>query len=521
MAEKLLRSASDTFPQHAGILNNLSNCLADQGKLNEAISCLIKALESDNKSEYRLQLSKLLLQGSYPLLALDCFQRGLTGYKLSDAIQFLLNYALNSKDPIHRGRLLTFCSKLEEYFHCDYFQLTLLYANLASTMIATIETSGPSDPDEVRQTYTKAKQNFLSFIDNVGIANIKPSFLENWHTISWNVGIFLAKSGVLEGWSLYEHGLLTPAKGPQQFQRALKKPFRSDELRLWKGEDLKHKHLLILGEQAIGDTLMFIAIAPLIKDLYNCRVSLYLPHRCARLVAQSYPDISILSEKDDKSHLSAHDYDFMVPAGSLPQYFLEHYKSYSADIWDLRPALKKSLNIKESFPPSKIFIGVSWQGGAGPERLNKKSINLLTLVRMIERNQFASSIVLVDLQYGKSYDIFRKASEASTLDFYSIEAITAMGDDFENWMELVNEVDLVVSVANTTVHGAAAVHKPTFCMLTESADWRWLYPNLHSDCQWYRTVTASYRSNNDWSSIESELDSWLSDKIRHIASRNL
>ena len=75
------------------------------------------------------------------------------------------------------------------------------------------------------------------------------------------------KSGRLDpGWSLYEHGLQVPAEGPQRWQRALKKPFTPKEVAIWRGESLAGKRLLLLGEQGIGDSMMFATLIPKLQD---------------------------------------------------------------------------------------------------------------------------------------------------------------------------------------------------------------------------------------------------------------
>ena len=54
-----------------------------------------------------------------------------------------------------------------------------------------------------------------------------------------------------EGWKLFDYGLITPADGPQRWQRALFKPYDSGEIQVWKGECLKDKTILLLEEQGV------------------------------------------------------------------------------------------------------------------------------------------------------------------------------------------------------------------------------------------------------------------------------
>ena len=66
---------------------------------------------------------------------------------------------------------------------------------------------------------------------------LKQSFIDNWNSLNWNLSISYLKSGRhKEGWSLFDFGLRVNAEGPQRWQRALKKPFGSATIPLWRGE---------------------------------------------------------------------------------------------------------------------------------------------------------------------------------------------------------------------------------------------------------------------------------------------
>ena len=95
------------------------------------------------------------------------------------------------------------------------------------------------------------------------------------HTISsWNFGCNLIRQGEFEmGWKLYDYGLITPADTAQRWQRSLYKPYSFNKIKLWKGESLRDKKLLLLGEQGIGDSMMFITLLPVLlregKNLFD------------------------------------------------------------------------------------------------------------------------------------------------------------------------------------------------------------------------------------------------------------
>ena len=113
-----------------------------------------------------------------------------------------------------------------------------------------------------RQKLIEDTNRFLNRSDKKNVT-LKNSFHNSWHGLSWNLGIKLLKKGRFkDGWRLYEHGLQVPAAGPQRWQRALRKPFTPAEVPLWRGEPLNGKKLLLLGEQGIGDSMMFATLIP-------------------------------------------------------------------------------------------------------------------------------------------------------------------------------------------------------------------------------------------------------------------
>ena len=80
---------------------------------------------------------------------------------------------------------------------------------------------------------------------------------------SWNAGCMLLKTSQFEtAWKLFEWGLRCPAAGRQRWQRAIKKIFTHQQVAVWRGESLRGCRLLLLEEQAVGDTMMFITLLP-------------------------------------------------------------------------------------------------------------------------------------------------------------------------------------------------------------------------------------------------------------------
>jgi ADP-heptose:LPS heptosyltransferase len=67
----------------------------------------------------------------------------------------------------------------------------------------------------------------------------------------------------------------------------------------------------------------------------------------------------------------------------------------------------------------------------------------------------------------------RRFSAQQNLDLLIAEDVDPL-HDMDRWCALVANCSLVVSAANTTIHGAGCLGIPTWVILGRDPDWRWL-----------------------------------------------
>ena len=80
------------------------------------------------------------------------------------------------------------------------------------------------------------------------------------------------------------------------------------------------------------------------------------------------------------------------------------------------------------------------------------------------------------------------------------------------WLSQVKSCDAVISVANTTIHGAGGLNIPTQCLLSVYSDWRWLVDSSVNTSYWYPCVGIARQSKihkPSWQHAFQQVSAWL------------
>jgi len=330
---------------------------------------------------------------------------------------------------------------------------------------------------------------------------------------SWNYSIMLLQRQYFkEGWRLFEYGLCVPANGRQRWQRALWKPFSNKQIPLWKGEALESKRLLILEEQAIGDVMMFMTLIPSlieealkievlisdrIYDLYKNGLSEYIKRGKLNLIR--HRDITDHKVRPDR-------FDYQTPIGSICQYRFESIDCFGKHLPIIHADNDTRNRLRVQYGASKKIrlIGISWRGG-GADRMLQKSMTESEFSNIVKD---IPGIKIICLQYGEveeSINIFKGCG----IDVGYDRSINPL-KDMNKWCSQVAACDGIISVANTTIHGAGSLGIPTMCMLSRHLDWRWLAKPDVSRSYWYPSVGIARQSKDGcWEEAISNVRAWV------------
>lgn len=273
-------------------------------------------------------------------------------------------------------------------------------------------------------------------------------------------------------------------------------PRRAFGLPVWQGEPLAGRRLLLYGEQGPGDVVMFAsclpdAMAAAANVVVQCAATL------APLLARSFPGLAAESERlaDGRSRPAPADTDLVLPVGSLPRFFRRNETAFPKT-WRYLATDARALvrwNARFAALGGGPKIGVSWQGGATAVERRLRGAPLeawLPLLRL-------PGVRFVNLQYGA------RAHALEALERTHGMRIADWPDaveDLDDFAAEIDALDLVVSVANTTVHFAGALGKPTLALVPSVPSWRWLVGR--SDSPWYPSVRLLRQETGEaWSSL--------------------
>ena len=436
-------------PSQPAVLTDMGNALSKLDRPQAAIEAFDRALNLkpdylaalNNRAGQRLELK----DGEG---ALDDADRALA-----------LNPQLGSAHRF-RARALLLLDRLDE----------------ALKSIEAAEASQPDNPDNfsIRAAIETAQGRFAAAAASLDRAlELEPgnaNYRQSRAYARLRLGDFVG------GWSDHEHRW--QAEG---FRATSRGPVSLDLIpRLAVGvsrDDLIGKRVLVVGEQGVGDQIMFASMLPdLARDA--AAVTCVTSARMQSLFETSFPGMHSRAELDG---LRAGDFDKVLAMASLGPV----YRRSAAD-FPGRPYLRARDEIITGWrarlgeKTTRLRVGISWRGGADITRATARSTTLEALRPLLEREDCE----FVNLQYGNvqaEVDAFNATLPRPILNFPQSEI-----ENFEALAGLVANLDLVVSVQTAIIHLSGAIGAPCLVMLPFIPEWR--YGAAEESMPWYGSV---------------------------------
>ncbi|HWP26563.1 MAG TPA: tetratricopeptide repeat protein [Xanthobacteraceae bacterium] len=266
------------------------------------------------------------------------------------------------------------------------------------------------------------------------------------------------------------------AKGFQGYENRWRLARNETKLRdppHWQGEDISGKRILLQSEQGFGDALQFARYVPLVAA------------RGARVVLECLPELKPLFAGIDGVEQvilkgeAAPPVDLSIPLLSLARIFGTTLATIPRQVPYLRAA-RAGLPRR---PGTRLQIGLVWAGKPTPR---DRSWPLPMLAPLLEDPRLA----FYSLQVGpRAADLAAAGFDRLVLD------LSPHLKDFSATAEVMNALDLIVTVDTAAAHLAGALGRPVFVLLRYVSDWRWM--DYRDDSPWYPTMRLFRQSRPD------------------------
>jgi len=310
--------------------------------------------------------------------------------------------------------------------------------------------------------FNQAKELYLSCIDAY------PDYV----TAHVNLGMCYLLTGEYDkGWKEYEWRLKLDSK---HYKHKFDKP-------QWNGEALNGKKLLVVCEQGFGDSIQFIRFTKILSD-EGAKI-IVIAQEELNCLLKNQQGVDEVYSFDDQIP----DYDFYVYLLSIPR-ILE---------WEPKMNIQNFPYISVKNKPLDFLDA------------NKINIGLLTQTRKETGDERTRSIEL------KNFNGFfnKEKHNVISLDYFSGETDKSIIDvspninDFIDTANIIQNVDLVISVDTVVAHIAGAMNKKVLVMLPAVPGWRWDL-NFSDTTPWYPSMKLFRQPiHNDWDTVLKEIKS--------------
>lgn len=264
----------------------------------------------------------------------------------------------------------------------------------------------------------------------------------------------------------------------------------------WRGEDLKGKTVLVVGEQGHGDNIQFC------RFLFNlhvmgAKIKLQVTDGLVPLLSNSPIIESVGTYTTDMG-----EFDYWVPIMSIPGILgvtLENLPT-QVNYLNAEDTLVKAW-LQRLGPKKKMRVGFSWSGRRDSWLNQHKGMPFETMLQLIRDNP---DYEWVNLQIDATTD------EEMALEDAGVTRYPGSIASFSDTAALISCMDVVISVDTAIAHLSGALGRPTWIMLQKFAtDWRWLLSRESSP--WYSTARLFRQPDfDDWTSVTKKVAQYLS-----------
>lgn len=496
-------------PTSAEIYFNLGQALYYSKQYPEALHAYKKAVQY-KPNHYRafMQLGKIMIDVNQPDDAIEPLKRSLILEPRNGDTRILLARVYNDKHLFNQAIEIIEEGLQVEPDHINLrFELANTY-NLVNRLDESLEIYRyldrliPNNPSILYNiAFTLKKFGLLA--ESIPYYNrvlaIQPEHAE----AIFSRGLaYLVIGDFEQGWKGYEWRYSRPSQGS----------LRSYTEPRWDGSDLQGKTILIHAEQGLGDTFQFIRYAKLVKEK-NGFVIAAVQKPLVTIMKRCKHIDQVIALDETPPHFDVHS-----PIMSLPYVLKTRVDTVPNEIPYLYADEKLVAEWAEKLAQDTNFkIGICWQG-------NDSYATPLLRATVAQKSVHPREFEPICSIPGVSVYSLQKTTGTDQLNDLpaTMNIITFDGDfdqsngRFMDTAAVIRNLDLVITVDTSISHFSAGLGIPTWVMLPNPADWRWMMNR--TDSPWYPKILRLFKqpTPGDWETMILEVARELEKHIEKI-----
>lgn len=253
--------------------------------------------------------------------------------------------------------------------------------------------------------------------------------------------------------------------------------------KMWNGDNISGKNIILFSEQGIGDTFNFLRFVKSFEQKFpNNNISLFVPDQIIDFVKNQGLKIAVDPKK----------YDVCCSLMDLP-WLLGLKKNEVL----LQENLISSRKCDFSCFKNIFKIGICWAGNPANPRDKHRSCHLKLFKEIHDIPNVKLFSLQADTRPRMWLDSRRPVDLSADCSEMRIVNMQPYMKTWDDTASIISELDLVISVDTSILHLSASLGKTTFGLISYLPDWRW---GLDSeDNIWYPNLKLFRQENiDDW-----------------------
>jgi hypothetical protein len=295
------------------------------------------------------------------------------------------------------------------------------------------------------------------------------SLSENKKAMALLATILIYQGNLKEGFALQADSL-----SDEELLNQYKLPF--DAVR-WDG--VGSETLVILGDQGLGDQLIYGSCVDDLLAEYAGRVYLLLDRRLIGLFRRTYEDLAEVKESFADASVNSDGKLVYERLSRLTARYRGDFKNFLKRGYRIRPLISDPLELNTPNKTRSKCIGISWKTTRNINAA-KRNANLPDWLKIAENLH----VNVVNLQYGTSDAEWAQLRHSSVFVEHRID----LQADLEGVAGLMKSCDVIVSIGNTNAYLAGALGLRTIVVLPTAPREVWF--EGYYDSPWFKSVSV-------------------------------